>query len=66
MSQVILLDNEAVHVLADAAHPQHRRVVSHALIGASRKARALPVSVAVPSAVRVEAGWDRTASTGCA
>jgi hypothetical protein len=61
MSRVILLNNEAVHALADPAHPKHRRVVSHALIVARRRARATLVSIAVPTAVRVEAGWDRTA-----
>ncbi len=61
MSRTILLDNEAVQALANPAHPRHRRVVSHALIAVSRKARATSISVAVPSAVRVEAGWDRTA-----
>lgn len=61
MSRVVLLDNEAVHALADPAHPKHRRVISHAVVVTRRKARAVPVSIAVPSAVRVEAGWDRTA-----
>ena len=60
MSRVVLLDNEAVHALADPAHPKHRRVISHAVVVTRRKARAVPVSIAVPSAVRVEAGWDRT------
>jgi predicted nucleic acid-binding protein len=61
MSRVVLLDNEAVHALADPSHRKHRRVVGHVQIVARRKARAVPVSIAVPSAVRVEAGWDRTA-----
>jgi len=60
MSRVILLDNEAVQALADPAHPKHLRAVSHAQVAVSRKSRALPVSIAVPTAVRVEAGWDRT------
>lgn len=60
MSRVILLDNEAVQALADPAHPKHLRAVSHAQVAVSRRARALPLSVAVPTAVRVEAGWDRT------
>jgi predicted nucleic acid-binding protein len=61
MSRVILLDNEAVHALADPAHRKHRRAVAYAEIAARRRARAVTVSIAVPSAVRVEAGWDRTA-----
>jgi hypothetical protein len=63
MSRVILLDNEPVQALADPAHPKHRRAVSHAQVAVSRKARALPVSIAVPTAVRVEAGWDRTSAS---
>lgn len=60
MSQLLILDNEAVRALADPAHPQHRQVVSHAQVVASRKRRAIAIEVVVPTAVRVEAGWDRT------
>lgn len=60
MSRVVLLDNEAVHALADPGHPKHHRVISHAVVVVRRKARTLPVRIAVPTAVRVEAGWDRT------
>jgi len=62
MSQVVLLDNEAVRALRNPTHPKHRRVVAHAQVVAQRKRRAATIEVAVPSAVRVEAGWDRTAS----
>jgi predicted nucleic acid-binding protein len=62
MSRVILLDNEPVQALGDPAHPKHGRVVGHAQVVARRKARAVPISIAVPTAVRVEAGWDRTDS----
>ena len=55
-----MLDNEAVHALADPAHPKHRQVVSHAQIVASRKRRAEAIALVVPTAIRVEAGWDRT------
>lgn len=61
MSWTILLDNEAVQALADPSHRKHRRAVGYAQVAASRKARGTPVSLAVPTAVRVEAGWDRTA-----
>ena len=61
MSWTILLDNEAVQALADPSHRKHRRAVGYAQVAISRKARADPVNVAVPAAVRVEAGWDRTA-----
>jgi predicted nucleic acid-binding protein len=62
MSRIILLDNEAVQALGDPAHPKHSRVVGHAQVVARRKARVMPISIAVPTAVRVEAGWDRTDS----
>jgi hypothetical protein len=61
MSWTILLDHEAVQALADPGHRKHHRVVAYAQVVASRKARGAPVSLAVPTAVRVEAGWDRTA-----
>ncbi|MHB8262820.1 MAG: hypothetical protein ACYDGY_03605 [Acidimicrobiales bacterium] len=61
MSQLVLLDNEAVQALADPTHPKHRRVVSHTQVVANRKRRATEIRLAVPAAVRVEAGWDRTA-----
>ncbi len=60
MTQVILLDNEAVRALADPAHPKHRRAVGYAQLANQRKARAVDISIAVPSAVRVEAGWNHT------
>ena len=60
MSHLVLLDNEAVQALQNPAHPKHRRVLSHAQVVASRKRRADAVGLAVPTTVRVEAGWDRT------
>ena len=63
MNRLVLFDNEAVQALGDPAHPKHRRVVSHAQVIASRKRRAIEIRLAVPTAVRVEAGWDRTASS---
>ena len=62
MSQLVLFDNEAVQALGDPTHPKHRRVVAQAQVVAQRKRRAATIEVAVPTAVRVEAGWDRTAS----
>jgi predicted nucleic acid-binding protein len=61
MSQLVLLDNEAVQALNDPAHPKHRQVVSHAQVIANRKRRAAAMEMVVPTAVRAEAGWDRTA-----
>jgi hypothetical protein len=60
MSQLVILDNEAVRALADPTHRKHRQVVSYAQVVASRKRRAVAIQVVVPTAVRVEAGWDRT------
>lgn len=62
MSRLVVLDNEAVQALRDPAHRKHRRVVSHAQVVASRKRRAAAIDLVVPTAVRVEAGWDRTSS----
>jgi predicted nucleic acid-binding protein len=62
MSRTVLLDNEAVQAL-DPVHPKHRRVLSHIQVVTQRKRRAIELRVAVPTAVRVEAGWDRTAPT---
>lgn len=59
MSHLVLLDNEAVQALADPAHPKHAHVVSHVQVVASRRRRAMPVSMAVPTAIRAEAGWNR-------
>jgi predicted nucleic acid-binding protein len=61
MSHLVLLDNEAVQALAESTHPRHRRVLSHAHVVAQRTRRQAPIRVAVPTGVRVEAGWDRTA-----
>ena len=62
MSHVVLLDNEAVQALADTSHPKHRRVLSHVQVVAQRTRRAVPIRLVVPTSVRVEAGWDRTAA----
>src|SRR5438067_13805992 len=61
MSQLVLLGNEAVQALSDSAHAKHRRVLSHIQVVAARKRRGAAVAVVVPTVVRVEAGWDRTA-----
>lgn len=63
VSQIVLLDNEAIQALANPTHPKHRRVVSHTQVVANRKRRATEIRLAVPTAVRVEAGWDRTESS---
>ena len=60
MTHLVVLDCEAVQALRDPGHPKHRQVVSQAQVVASRKRRAIAIQVVVPTAVRVEAGWDRT------
>ena len=59
MTHLVVLDNEAVQALRDPGHPKHRHVASQAQVVASRKRRAMAIQVVVPTAVRVEAGWDR-------
>lgn len=60
MNRLIVLDSEAVQALCDPSHPKHRRAMSHVQLTTIRKQRAAHTSMAVPTAVRVEAGWDRT------
>jgi predicted nucleic acid-binding protein len=61
MTRLVVLDNEAVQALRDPAHPKHRQALAHLQVIATRKSRAVAIEVVVPTAVRVEAGWDRTA-----
>jgi hypothetical protein len=60
MTRLVVLDCEAVQALRDPGHPKHRQVVSQAQVVASRKRRAVAIQLVVPTAVRVEVGWDRT------
>jgi hypothetical protein len=60
MTRCVILDNEAIQALKDQHHRKHRRVVSHVQVVADRKRRGLAIELLVPTAVRVEAGWDRT------
>jgi hypothetical protein len=60
MSHLILLDNEAVQALSHPSHPKHQRVINYVQVVADRKRRTDPIQMAVPTSVRVEAGWDRT------
>jgi predicted nucleic acid-binding protein len=61
VSRLVLLDNEAVQALRDPAHRKHRRALGEIEFAFKRAVRTLRVRVAVPVAVRVEGGWDRTA-----
>lgn len=60
MTRLIVLDSQAVAALRDPRHPRHRKVVSYAQVVAGRKRRAAAAELVVPTAVRAEAGWDRT------
>lgn len=60
MTRTVLLDNEAVQALLSVHHPKHRRVLAHLQVVATRRLRQLAIDVEVPTAVRVEAGWDRS------
>ena len=62
MTRTVVLDNEAVQALADPDHRKHRRVLAVLEAVAARNLRrAGSVRLVVPTAVRVEAGWDRRA-----
>ena len=61
--RTVVLDNEAVQALRTTDHPNHARVIAHVQVVAQRKRKAIPLDVVVPTAVRVEAGWDRRAPT---
>ena len=59
----VVLDNEAVTALADVRHSKHRAVLAVLELANQRRARNERLRVIVPTAVRVEAGWDRTAAS---
>lgn len=59
----VVLDNEAVQALVDPSHRKHRRVLAVVEAVAARNLRRSgSVRLVVPTAVRVEAGWDRRVS----
>ena len=58
--RTVLLDNEAVTALADASHRKHRLVVAHLAGVTARRRKGTAARVMVATAVRVEAGWDRS------
>lgn len=62
----VVLDNEAVQALTDAGNPKHRAVIAHLAGVVSRRRRGRVVEVVVPTSVRVEAAWDRTAPSAAA
>lgn len=62
MRRLMLLDNEAVQALMSTRHPKHRRALALVGVVTGRRMKALPIDIVVPTAVRVEAGWDRRRS----
>jgi len=56
----VVLDNEAVQSLASVSHPKDRAGPAHLEGVVSRRRRGRVVEAVTPTAVRVEAGWDRT------
>jgi hypothetical protein len=62
VTHTIVLDNEAVQALAGPGHPKHRTVVAYLQVVAQRRKKAVPIAIVVPTAVRVEAGWNRSAA----
>lgn len=58
--RTILLDNEAVNALRRPESPKHRHVLAHLEATVGRRRRGFHQRVLVPTAVRAEAGWDRT------
>ncbi|MGH3939553.1 MAG: hypothetical protein ACRDTG_13165 [Pseudonocardiaceae bacterium] len=58
----VILDNEAVQALVDPDHRKHRQVVAAVeAVTARTLRRAGSTRLVVPTAVRVDAGWDRRA-----
>lgn len=58
--RTVLLDNEAVTAFTDPMHHKHRVVVAHLAGVVVRRRKGTPSRVMVATAVRVEAGWDRS------
>lgn len=59
-ARTVVLDNEAVQALADPAHSKHRRILAVVEAATRRNLRrAGAVSLVIPAAVQVEAGWSR-------
>lgn len=56
---MVVLDNEAIQALVRTDHPKHRLVLSHLELSVARRRRNQAASILVPTAARVEAGWDR-------
>ena len=60
-TRTVVFDNEAVQALSDQRHRKHERALAAVMTLAGRKAQQEETAMLVPTSVRVEAGWDRTA-----
>lgn len=58
--RTLILDNEAVQALSQPGHGKHRAVVVHLAGVVTRRRKGAVVTVMVPTAVRVEAAWNRS------
>lgn len=58
--RTLIFDNEAIQALSQPAHEKHRAVVAHLAGVVVRRRKGVAVTAVVPTAVRVEAGWDRS------
>jgi hypothetical protein len=66
-ARTVVLDNEAVQALSDVGHRQHRRMLAIVeAVAARNRRRAGSARLVVPTSVRVEAGWVRTAQRATA
>jgi hypothetical protein len=66
-ARTVVFDNEAIQALVDPRHRKHRRVLAVVEAVAARNLRRSgSVRLVVPTAVRVEAGWDRHAPRAAA
>lgn len=65
--RTVLFDNEAIQALASHTHRKHRRVLAVVHESAARRLRrGTSARLIVPTAVRVEAGYDRRSPTSTA
>lgn len=58
--RTLILANEAVQALSYPSHGKHRAVVAHLAGVVTRRQKGAAVTVVVPTAVRVEAAWNRS------
>jgi len=62
-ARTAVLDNEAIQALTDVRHRKHRSALAALeVVAAGNLRKAGSVRLVVPTAVRVEAGWDRRSS----